>query len=1642
MTSGGLASISGLSPTSTSQATLGSHVYRKRPSDLDLTDLSASTSSKRIKLESGSSSPVRYALSQKTNLDVKSEPVEPSYRSTPPRRSSTSSNSAPAPHRQLQQPHTAPSSSVMPKVEPGRDSTVKARMAALKKVTSLRQQKAAYERQVDMMFNSFPQPEYSQIDALLDAIERNKAEIEAQELIAYSTTSRTAHGGTSFTTRLPPVQVDSPPPIKLESANAVHAAFYPAPHQYQTPNPYTWGESNVTSLHQQLEDALDNDASPTRVQSLMAGIQHWDNGSSYSSSAAGPSQAVKSEPIPAIKWPAPRGSVYATPAVTKEDPYPSYGVAGPSSVAPPPAFAQLEDVKPKVDPYVKADTFEPLPTQSFEFLDESDDDDDGGPVPNQLNYGAPAYTGYAGYTRSGEALTDFLVSAGNAEIFEKDVTVHNSLQYLGLRDLSQNFHGMRIPLLAHQVLGVAWMAKKEVDPRKSGGIMADEMGLGKTVQTIATVCFNSPKPNRPKGTLIVAPVALLDQWRSEIESKTNRNFQVLIYHGSSKPKGQDAAKVLAQYDFVLTSYGTLSAEWPENDDFKARQKKKRKNAKKDDFIVVDSGDEGSSKKKKGKAKDVKIHSPLFETVWHRIVLDLHRLTDEAQNIRNRHTRISVAVTDLHATHRWCLTGTPLTNGTADAFGLLRFLAIRPWYEWKEFNQHVVLKEKKNADLATKRLQLIFRECLIRRKKDSTLEGRKLIELPPKDYYNPEYQFSEEELEIYNFLQARSRAIFNKFLRQGTVLKNYSQVLVLLLRLRQCCVHPALIGDYFLIAQSILGLISSFVAAQYEDAFLQKGEVREAGGDEENLYEELMRAEDIKGAEWVMEVRKKFLVDALERIEAEKREGGDALANQECPICLEPMTDGSVIPCKHVYCRGCINDLFEAPGQLQDGMNAVNENQRPCPQCRKPFVKEHAFLQRVFMPTDSELGLDTDDGEDAARRSKGKGKGKDRASRNFQTSSDDDHALHHSDGDEGYVSPSQRALKKGPRRSGRATKSFKYEAESDDSMDDFIVEDGETEAAKDAKRDAKMKQKARKGKGKMRVDSDDEYGSQAEEDDDEVVEIKKGDYLAKVGIAEPVRQPPMMAKFLPSTKMIAMMRLLEDIRDKYPDDKVMVVSQWTSALELCANYLDEKHFSYVRYEGSMNRTAREHAVRAFMDTTPDHVRVMLMSLKAGGVGLNLVRANWVISLDFAWSEAVEAQAFDRTHRLGQIKPVQIHRLCIANTVEGRVKALQAKKKQLADGSLGEGGAKLGRLSVRELAGRNPGQVTYFIYFLDYLHKLHPELGILAKAHLGHTPGYCKTPSEEHYGLPSQVDSAMETVRSLKQAYPHAKIVLVLQARPEETEAAFLLMPSLSNLATTPNGLKLAVLLEWPDQQLDVVKGMLRSPAAVTSALRMARDEMASVKDLEAPLLKKHSEKIHLYCASKDDWVGKEKEGVIAALGGPSERIVEDMDDTPHAFVITENPIVPLSRIITLAHVLERESVPHLNHDEAMQNLIMRDDSVEMEVDNAVEKLLTTIPSDETGSSLTAETPPESPRFWIEVPRLPTPIRATYRRTQDLLVDDEDPVEVVHKIKLEGKVFYYAKIRSGLFKKASCSLSRRRQPELITRALVSQGILRRE
>jgi SNF2 family DNA or RNA helicase len=160
------------------------------------------------------------------------------------------------------------------------------------------------------------------------------------------------------------------------------------------------------------------------------------------------------------------------------------------------------------------------------------------------------------------------------------------------------------------------------------------------------------------------------------------------------------------------------------------------------------------------------------------------------------------------------------------------------------------------------------------------------------------------------------------------------------------------------------------------------------------------------------------------------------------------------------------------------------------------------------------------------------------------------------------------------------------------------------------------------------------------------------------------------------------------------------------LELVSNFLIEKKlkFLHVQYKGSMRIAQREKAVKVFQDR--NKARVMLMSAKCGGVGLNLTRGNracclsshWtgaklladactagMICMDLAWSEAVENQAWSRVHRIGQKREVFVERFVIADTVEERILLLQERKKAVADGALGEGGGeKLGRLSVKELA----------------------------------------------------------------------------------------------------------------------------------------------------------------------------------------------------------------------------------------------------------------------------------------------------------------------------------------------------------------------
>lgn len=127
-------------------------------------------------------------------------------------------------------------------------------------------------------------------------------------------------------------------------------------------------------------------------------------------------------------------------------------------------------------------------------------------------------------------------------------------------------------------------------------------------------------------------------------------------------------------------------------------------------------------------------------------------------------------------------------------------------------------------------------------------------------------------------------------------------------------------------------------------------------------------------------------------------------------------------------------------------------------------------------------------------------------------------------------------------------------------------------------------------------------------------------------------------------------------------KVLVFSQFVSQLEIYRKWFEQQQISYCYLDGSMTNEARQAAVQKFQE---GKVPFFLISLKAGGFGLNLTSADYVFMIDPWWNPAVERQAIDRAHRIGQTQNVFIYKFITKDSVEEKILALQEKKKLLAD-----------------------------------------------------------------------------------------------------------------------------------------------------------------------------------------------------------------------------------------------------------------------------------------------------------------------------------------------------------------------------------------
>uniref|UniRef100_A0A667ZEB4 Helicase like transcription factor n=1 Tax=Myripristis murdjan TaxID=586833 RepID=A0A667ZEB4_9TELE len=569
------------------------------------------------------------------------------------------------------------------------------------------------------------------------------------------------------------------------------------------------------------------------------------------------------------------------------------------------------------------------------------------------------------------------------------------------------------PLLPHQKQALSWMcacenkselppfwekrgelyynrltcfSAKEVPERVRGGILADDMGLGKTLTTIALILtnFHKGKPlpvekcvsaseviNKILWLFSFSPcvcICVQDQFEQHV--RPNVKLNLYLYYGSERNRSK---KFLSSQDVVLTTYNVLSADFGNK-------------------------------------------SPLHGINWLRVVLD------EGHVVRNPNTQMSKAVLDLKAQRRWILSGTPIQNSVKDLWVLLAFLRLKP-FDVKDWWNRVIQRPVTQGDrVGIQNLQTLVKCITLRRTKTSEVNGRPLVSLPEKVVCVEQVKLTQEEREQYELARTEGRNTIRRYMAEGTVLRNYADVLAILMRLRQLCCHP-----------DLLAKISSDLAAAATPA-----ELRER------------------------------LIEKLRLVLAS---GSD----EECSVCLDSVRLPVITHCAHVYCRPCIAQVISTEKEMAR-----------CPLCRSE-IKTNELVE--FPPEEMEE-------EDSAN------------SQNWRSSS----------------------------------------------------------------------------------------------------------------------------------KVDALMGNLRRLQFEDRSIKSLVVSQFTRFLTILETPLREHGFSFVRLDGTMSQKKRAQVIQEFQSSAPDSPVIMLLSLKAGGVGLNLTAASHVFLMDPAWNPAAEEQCIDRCHRLGQTKKI--------------------------------------------------------------------------------------------------------------------------------------------------------------------------------------------------------------------------------------------------------------------------------------------------------------------------------------------------------------------------------------------------------------------
>ncbi|KAJ1272919.1 hypothetical protein BS78_06G239800 [Paspalum vaginatum] len=378
------------------------------------------------------------------------------------------------------------------------------------------------------------------------------------------------------------------------------------------------------------------------------------------------------------------------------------------------------------------------------------------------------------------------------------------------------------------------------------------------------------------GTLVVCPASVLRQWANELSVKVmeGNKLSVLVYHGGSRTRDPNE---LARYDVVVTTYMTVANEVPKESSDN-EQKDSEMSRKCSDSCIGSKRKKQSKEKKKNKPNSSD-GGPLARVRWFRVVLD------EAQTIKNYRTQVSRACCGLRAERRWCLSGTPIQNKIEDLYSYFCFLKYEPYSKFSSFKYLIKYPISRDSVRGYKKLQAILRIVLLRRTKETLIDGEPILKLPPKTIELSKIDFTQEERAFYLALEEGSRQKFKAYDEAGTIKENYANILVLLLRLRQACDHPLLLN-----------------------------------GQESDLI-------DDRSIETAKQLPKETVTNLLGMLER-----GPAI----CSMCNDPPEDAVVTACGHVFCHQCVHESLTSDGHVC-----------PYPLCGKKLSVQSVFTPGVL-----------------------------------------------------------------------------------------------------------------------------------------------------------------------------------------------------------------------------------------------------------------------------------------------------------------------------------------------------------------------------------------------------------------------------------------------------------------------------------------------------------------------------------------------------------------------------------------------------------------------------------------------------------------------------------------------------------------------